>query len=64
MLKNCDSRYDVKGGRKDWAKLKKGCRIDNEAYQAIELDLVLMGVEQGRGKRKNFFGSYLFGAPH
>jgi len=23
---------------------------------------MLMGVDEGRGKRKNYFGSYLFGA--
>lgn len=45
MLKLCGSKYDTKGGRKDWAKLKKGCSIDNQSYKSIDVDLVLMGVE-------------------
>lgn len=53
----------MKGGRKDWAKLKRGCTIGNRVFEGVELDLILMGVDKGKGKRRETFGSYLFGTP-
>lgn len=61
MLK---SKYDTNGGRIFWAKLKKGCTIGDKVFNGVELDLVLMGADFGRGKRKEGYGSFLLGAPH
>jgi ATP-dependent DNA ligase len=45
-----------------WGKFKRGCKIDQENTGTIDLDLVVMGVIYGEGKRNPFFATFLLGA--
>lgn len=62
MIKGVMDIYSTNGSRKHWGKLKKGCKIDETDTGSIDLDLVVMGVEKGKGKKSKQFGAFLLGA--
>ena len=57
-------QYYTNGTRKHWTKVKKGCRIDKTGTGSIDLDLVVMGVDPGKGKNSLLFSNFLLGAYH
>ena len=48
----------IPGSRTQWLKLKK---VEGEHYAEDTLDLVVLGLYEGKGKRKGVFGSFLLG---
>ena len=64
ILKGVDDMYYTNGTRKHWGKMKKGCRIHQSDTGSIDLDLILMGADYGKGKRKSTFATFLLGIYH
>lgn len=44
--------------------MKKGCQIEDTDTGEIDLDLVVMGVDTGKGKKSSTFAAFLLGAYH
>ena len=61
IIKGINDLYYTNRSRKHWGKLKKGCKLTGEDTQSIDLDLVVMAIENGQGKRSDKFGSCLLG---
>ncbi len=61
ILKGPQDHYYTNGTRIHWGKLKKGFRQKKEDKGQIDLDLILMGADYGRGKKAKFFSSFLMG---
>ena len=65
ILKAAGSNYNLLGSRVHWAKMKKGTRFfekNNEVKSSvIDLDLIVMGADFGKGKKANIFSSFLVG---
>lgn len=64
IIKGVSDKYYTNGTRKHWGKLKKGFKQSESDSQEMDLDLVVMGVDYGQGKRSNYFGSFLLGVYH
>lgn len=64
IIKGENDFYYTNQSRIHWGKLKKGCKLKDQDTQQIDLDLVLMAVEYGQGKRSDVFGSFLMGIYH
>lgn len=61
ILKGPEDHYYTNGTRIHWGKLKKGFREKKEDKGLIDLDLILMGADYGRGKKASFLSSFLMG---
>lgn len=44
IIKGENDLYYTNQSRVHWGKLKKGCKLEDQDTQHIDLDLVLMGV--------------------
>ena len=44
--------------------MKKGCKIHKSDTGSIDLDLILMGADYGKGKKKDIFATFLLGIYH
>lgn len=64
MLKGVDDLYCLNGSRLYWGKLKKGFRLRKEDKGYIDLDLIVIGADYGRGKKATYFSSFLVGVKY